>query len=212
LRRAVAALAAILALGSCVGDRQSLETPLLNGDDPATTAPQASRTPGGAVLAIGDSIMVGADEHGHLGAILSLDGWELETIAERGRSTRWAVDEIEDREERVPRFVIVALGSNPGFSSDGFSDDVEELRTLLIERGARRILWIPPYSTDPERYAEKLEILTDADRAERRLVVPPWGEVLDQHPEWLIGDGLHLSENGYTALAAFMADWLARLV
>lgn len=211
MRKAIAAVAAMLALASCVGDRQQFETPFLDGDD-AANAPQSSRTPGGGVLAIGDSIMVGADEYGHLGAILALDGWELETVAERSRSTRWAVNEIENREERIPRHVIVALGSNPGYSSDGFAEDVEELRALLIERGARRILWIPPYSTDPERYAEKKEILAAADRAERRMVVPPWGEVLDEHPEWLIGDGLHLSENGYTALAVFISEWLERLV
>ena len=210
MRRTAAVVALVLVLGSCVGDAQRIETPLV--DDPATTSPQAARTPGGAVLAIGDSIMVGADDHGHLDAILALDGWELETVAERGRSTRWAVDEIEDRVERVPRYVVVVLGSNPGFSSDGFSDDVEELRTMLIERGARRILWIPPYSNDPLRYSEKLAVLADADRAERRMVVPPWGAVLDQHPEWLISDGIHLTEDGYTALAAFIADWLARLV
>jgi lysophospholipase L1-like esterase len=200
----------LLVLAACVSDRQGFETPLL--EDPATTSAQSSRTPGGAVLAIGDSIMVGADDHGHLGAILALDGWDLETVAERGRSTRWAVDRIEDRVERVPRYVVVVLGSNPGFSSDGFSDDVDELRMLLIERGARRILWIPPYSTDPLGYSEKLTVLADADRAERRMVVPPWGAVLDQHPEWIIGDGIHLTEDGYTALAAFIADWLARLV
>ena len=209
MRRVVAAVAAMIALASCVSDRQQVGTPFLDGGDPA---PESSRTPGGPVLAIGDSIMVGADEYGHLGAVLALDGWELETLAERSRSTGWAVNEIEDREERVPRYVVVALGSNPGYSSDGFAEDVEDLRALLIERGARRILWIPPYSIDRERYAEKVRILAEANRAERRLVVPPWGEVLDEHPEWLIGDGLHLSENGYTALAVFISEWLERLV
>ncbi|MGH2784675.1 MAG: GDSL-type esterase/lipase family protein [Actinomycetota bacterium] len=211
MRRHVAAVALLLACVACVGDRGPNEVPFLDGADPTVTPPA---TPGavGPVLAIGDSIMVGADEHGHLGAILALDGWELETIAERGRSTRWAVDEIEDREERVPRFVVVVLGTNPGFSAFGFAEDVEELRAALIERGARRILWIPPHHPDPERYAEKLEVLAAADRAEGRMVVAPWGAVLDAHPEWVVGDGLHLTEDGYAALAAFIADWLARLL
>ena len=211
MRRGIAAVALLLVIAACVDDRGPTDVPLLGGGEPAAS-PGATPRAGGPVLAIGDSIMVGADDHGHLGAILSLDGWELETVAEPGRSTRWAVDEIEDREVRVPRHVIVALGSNPGFSSDGFEQDVEDLRSLLIERGARRILWIPPYHTDPERYATKLSILSVVDRAERRMVVAPWGRVLDDHPEWVTGDGIHLSEDGYTALAAFIAGWLERLV
>ena len=205
------AVALLTAIAGCVDEPGPGATPFLDGTPPATTGEDNLQS-GGPVLAIGDSIMVGADEHGHLGAILALGGWELETVAERGRSTRWAVDQIEDRDERVPRHVVVALGSNPGFSTEGFEEDVEDLRAALIRRGARRILWIPPYHTDPERYAAKLTVLTAADRAERRMVVPPWGRVLDDHPEWVRGDGIHLSEDGYTALAAFIADWLQLLV
>ena len=101
---------------------------------------------------------------------------------------------------------MVALGSNPGFSSDGFAEDVQALRDLLVERGARRIVWMPPYNTDPERYREKIEILKAADLADRRLVVPDWGAVLDANPEWVRSDGLHLTEDGYTAMAAFIRD------
>ena len=192
---------------ACVNDLGPGDTPLLaGGESPAVSAQPTSA--GGPVLAIGDSLMVGADRHGHLGAILALDGWILETIAENGRSVSWAVGEIDDRDARVPRNVVVALGSNPGFSSDGFAQDVGELRDLLVERGARRIVWIPPYHTDPERYREKIEILTAADHADRRLVVPAWGAVLDAHPEWVRSDGVHLTEEGYTAMAAFIRDAL----
>jgi lysophospholipase L1-like esterase len=151
---------------------------------------------------------VGADRHGHLGAILTLDGWELETIAENGRTVSWAIGEIEDRDARVPRNVVVALGSNPGFSSDGFAEDVQAMRDLLVRLGARRIVWLAPYHTDPERYAEKIAILTAADRADRRLVVPNWAEVLDANPEWVRSDGIHLTEDGYSAMAVFIRDWL----
>lgn len=206
-------LATFLALTACVNDPGPVsDTPLLNGDEPGTTSPQPTPTGGGPVLAIGDSLMRGVENAGNLEAILAFDGWELETIAESGRSTRWAVDEIEARDERVPRYVIVVLGTNPGFSSAGFEQDVEDLRTILVERGARRILWIPPHHPDPERYAEKLEILANADRAERRMVVAPWGAVLDAHPEWVSSDGVHLFDDGYAVMAVFIRDWLRKLV
>lgn len=198
------------ALTACVNDRGPGDTPFLGSSDPP--APSARPTPVGPVLAIGDSLMAGVEEHGHLGAILTLDGWEPETVAENGRPVSWAVGEIEDREERVPRHVVVVLGTNPGSSTDGFAEDVEALRDVLVRRGARRILWLPPYHTDPERYEEKIAILREFDRAERRLVVPDWGAVLDAHPEWVRGDGIHLTDDGYAAMAVFIRDWLARLL
>ena len=158
MRARLAALAVLLALGSCVNDRGPTDTPLLNGDDVPTPSP-VSTIAGGPVFAIGDSLMTGVDEHGHLGAILALDGWELETLAENGRSVRWAIDELEQRTERVPRFVVVVLGTNPGFSSDGFAEETRALRDALVKRGARRILWLPPHHTDPTRYEEKIAIL-----------------------------------------------------
>jgi hypothetical protein len=205
LRKAIFAIALTLALAACVQGQGPGETPFLDGENPAATAPTPA---GGPVLAIGDSIMEGADRHGHLGAILRLDGWELETIAENGQPVSWAIREIENRVEQVPRVVVVALGSNPGFSSDGFAADVQELRDLLVQRGARRIVWLPPYHTDPERYAEKIDVLAAVDRADRRLVVPNWGSVLDANPDWVRGDGIHLIEDGYIALAVFIRDWL----
>ena len=205
-RTLLATMMLLSAFTACVNDQGPGDTPLLAGESPGALG---QTTPaGGPVLAIGDSLMVGADRHGHLGAIVALDGWELETIAENGRSVSWAIGEIEDRDTRVPRHVVVALGSNPGFSSDGFADDVQEFRDLLVERGARRIVWMPPYHTDPDRYREKIEILKAADLADRRLIVPDWGAVLDSHPEWVRSDGLHLTEDGYTAMAAFIRDSL----
>jgi lysophospholipase L1-like esterase len=205
LRKALLAAMLLVALTACVDNMGPGDTPLL-GESPAVLA--ESPPSGGPVLAIGDSIMVGANDHGHLGAILTLDGWELETIAENGRTVSWAIGEIEERDARVPRNVVVALGSNPGFSSDGFAEDVLALRDLLVTLGARRIVWLPPYHTDPNRYAEKIAVLAAADEADRRIVVPNWGAVLDAHPEWVRGDGIHLTEDGYTAMAAFIRDWL----
>jgi lysophospholipase L1-like esterase len=180
-----------------------------DGGRPA--APTPVRKPaGGPVLAIGDSILLGAVEHGGLGLKLAEDNWELETVAETGRTARWAIDQIRARES-VPRYVIVVLGSNPGHSSAGFSDDVQTLRDALVARGARRVLWIPPHDVDSERYSEKVSILEEADKADPRLFVPDWNAIADLHPEWSGGDGLHLTETGYTELASFIREQIARV-
>jgi len=202
----------LLALTSCVIEQGSGERPLLPGQAGAVT-PTATptRSPhGGPVLAIGDSLLVGAVEHGNLGPKLAEDQWEPEVVAETGRSTRWAIDQVRQRTS-VPRYIIVVLGTNPGFSSAGFADDVQTLRDALVARGARRILWIPPHHPDPNRYAEKDAILKEADRNDPRLVVPDWGAVLDANPQWVGGDGLHLTEEGYAEFATYIRDALGRV-
>jgi hypothetical protein len=202
----------LLAFTSCVIEQGSGETPPLPGQAGApTTAPTPPRSPkGGPMLAIGDSILVGAVEHGSLGLKLTEDQWEPEVFAETGRSTRWAIDQVRAR-DKVPRFIVVVLGSNPGSSSGGFADEVQALRDALVARGARRILWIPPRDSDPGRYAEKDRILKEADRADGRLVVPDWGAVLIQNPQYLGDDGIHLTDAGYDALATFIRDRIGRL-
>jgi len=201
-----------MTLTGCVVESGSGASPPLPGEPSSgATTPAAPRHPhGGPLFAIGDSILLGAVEHGNLGVELVGDGWDLETVAEVGRTVRWAIDQVRTR-ETVARYVVVVLGSNPGFSSAGFADDVLTLRDALVARGARRILWIPPRASDQSRYAEKDSILHQDDQTDPRLVVPDWETVIDQNPQWLVGDGLHLTEEGYHALARFIREQLAVL-
>jgi hypothetical protein len=205
-------LLSLLALTSCVIENSSGQEPLLPGQaGDSTPIATPTRSPrGGALFLIGDSILVGAVSHGDLGLRLTEDQWVPEVLAEEGRSTRWAIDEVR-KLETVPRYVVVVLGSNPGYSSAGFSDEVPTLRDALVARGARRIVWIPPHSTDSGRYDEKESILREADRTDRRLSVPYWGAVLDAYPHYTGDDGLHLTDEGYRALAVFIRDALGRL-
>ena len=200
---------ALLALTSCVIEKSSGQEPQLPGQaGNITPAASPTRSPrGGPLFLIGDSILDGAQSHGELGLRLTEDQWEPEVLAETGRSTRWAIDQVRERES-VPRYVVVVLGSNPGSSSEGFRDEVLTLRDALIARGARRIVWIPPHASDSGRYAEKDRILQEVDETDRRLAVPDWGAVLEQNPYYIGDDGLHLTDDGYRALALFIRDTL----
>jgi lysophospholipase L1-like esterase len=204
--------ALLLVLTSCVIEKGSGDNPLLPGQaGAATPSATPARSPrGGPMLAIGDSILVGAVEHGTLGLKLTGDDWEPEVVAETGRSTRWAIDQVRARPS-VPRYVVVVLGSNPGSSSAGFTDDVQTLRDALVARGARRIVWIPPHDSDAGRYFEKNAILEEADKNDSRLFVPDWGAVLEENPHYIGDDGLHLTDAGYEALATFIRDVLGRV-
>jgi lysophospholipase L1-like esterase len=210
MRRRVVLLA-LVALASCTVDSGPGPVPVLPGAagnvNPQGTAHGFPH--GGPVFAIGDSLLRGAMDNGLTG-VLALDHWELESLAETGRTARWAADQLTYRSE-VPAYVIVVLGSNPGHSADGFYDDVHAVLGELEKLGARHILWIPPHHPDQERYAEKNRILHAADVADPRMVVANWGRVLDEHSEWINSDGIHLSGDGYAALSSFIRDQLALL-
>ncbi|MGH9185419.1 MAG: hypothetical protein ACRD0U_06355 [Acidimicrobiales bacterium] len=79
------------------------------------------------VLAIGDSILVGADKLGDLREVLADRRWRVEIVAKSGEPTRWGVDEVEDR-SAVPDVVVVVLGSNPSPALGSFPADVDALQ------------------------------------------------------------------------------------
>jgi lysophospholipase L1-like esterase len=172
------------------------------------TAPAFSRHHNGEpLLILGDSLTVGARDYGELGARLTEDGWVPEIVAEKGQVVDWATQQVLARDE-VPRDVVIALGSNPASDPSGFEDDVDALLDALRQRGARAMLWVPPYGTDPERYTARQEVLRGfADRA--RITLSAWPQTLASHPEYFTGDGLHLTGDGYAAMATFIRDELS---
>lgn len=211
MRRAtLVAIAGLMVLASCSFEDGPRDLTALPGGNVTTPRQQAAKRPsGGPALAIGDSLLVGAIEHGNLANKLFEDSWTLETVAEEGRTARWAVDRVREL-AAVPRYVVVVLGSNPGHSSAGFTDDVQSLRDALVARGARRIIWVPPHHANSDRYAEKIRILGEADAKDARLVVPDWAKILDESEGYVGSDGLHLTDAGYDALATFIQQMLTR--
>jgi lysophospholipase L1-like esterase len=152
-----------------------------------------------ALLVLGDSLTVGARDQGALLAKLTERGWQPTILAEIGRTTKGGLRAIEELPE-VPRVVLVGLGTNPGPAVEDFEEEVVALIDALRERGARKIVWVPPTASDPELYAERDEVLHRL-AAQRKIRVTDWVSLLGAHPEWFHVDGLHLTVSGYQALA-----------
>jgi lysophospholipase L1-like esterase len=187
----------------------SLIHPTVKASTSPNVSPDAVSSPLKIVplLVIGDSLTVGARDIGLLPGLLELGGWNAEIVAEVGVGTPWALQQVEPRVS-VPRVVLIELGSNPGPGLDDFENEVHQLIDALVARGARRIIWIPPEARDPTRYSEKDAAIARA--ASSRLIVSTWPAQLQQNPQWF-GDELHLTEEGYRALAEFMRDELRPL-
>jgi hypothetical protein len=185
-------LAAVLVLApACAGVPAQREPRIL----PAKTI-----EPRGPALILGDSIMRGAADIGRLGELLEDSGFEPEVVAEVSQTVPWGTEQIELRSS-VPEVVVVGLGTNPGSDLRDFAQEVDSLVAALTSRGAVRIYWVPPVDADPERYSEKHHVLVE----DGRLIVVDWPAEAARHPEWFGTDGLHLTTEGYIALASFIA-------
>ncbi len=174
--------------------------------EPAAVAPRTPPAVGGPLLLVGDSLTVGANEVG-LGAALRADGWEPETVAARGVSTRWALAELKYRSS-VPATVLVELGTNPWSTVGTFPDDVRNLLDLLEQAGATRIVWVTPVARSTNRYDDKANVLFAAAEADPVLEVADWSRIAKANSQLFVADGLHYTTNGYETLIAFIAGSL----
>jgi lysophospholipase L1-like esterase len=160
------------------------------------------------VLFLGDSLTVGARLWGDLEAAAEAAGWSAEVVAEDGRDVGWGLDQVRARDQ-VPEVVVVGLGTNPGTSPATFARDTDALVSELVARGAGTVVWWPPGdTTDASRAGRAAALRAEAGA---RLQVPDWPAELARHPDWLAPDGIHLTNDGYMGLAAFLVHQLDNL-
>ena len=158
------------------------------------------------MLAIGDSLMEGLRDSAQLETLLTDTGWEPEIVASKGTQVTWGTTQVESR-TTVPPTVVVTFGLNPSPTLGNFPEQSAAFIAALRERGAKRILWVPPHHIDPVRYQERADALRAQE--DRVLTVLDWPSVIDLHPEWFQSDGFHLTADGYAALANFIRISLA---
>lgn len=151
------------------------------------------------VFVVGDSLVVESD--GSIEEVFADD--RLAVAAERGKGTGWAADRLR-RQVRGggPDVAIVASGTNDwiGGWDDGDAEAVDDvLRTL---DGVGCGIWVLPAS----RFADVARRIADAAAAHPGVHVARWDEASAGHPEWYVEDGVHHSEAGRLAYAAFIHD------
>jgi lysophospholipase L1-like esterase len=159
-------------------------------------------------LVLGDSLTVGARDHGGLTDLTSDAGLAVAVDAESGRPTTGGTEAVETL-PAVPPVVLVALGSNPGGEVGTFAREAGELVGELRARGARQIVWVPPVAADPGAYATHRTALDELAAGDAGLRILDWDDDVRANPRWLQADGLHLTEAGYRQLADRMTTAIA---
>jgi hypothetical protein len=139
-------------------------------------APAHSDVPGGAPLAIGDSVLADAVP------LLARDGFEADGMVCRQMAQGLAL--LRARSSALPHLVVLALGTN-GEVTPG------QIDTALSIVGPGRILAlvVPHGSVVPSTPSV---IRAAASSHAGRVVLLDWDLLVADHADWLAPDGVHL--------------------
>ena len=169
----------------------------------AFTHPEANAMPPLAenanILAIGDSVMLGARhriEQGIPGIMVD---------AQVGRQASHSVPIVGDhllRNGRIER-VVIHIGTN-GYI---YEKDLRKLLSLLQEKGVQRILLVNIHAD--RRWTKTNNELIDRIAPEFANVrIGRWSSVSNDHPDYFVRDGIHLSSAGVSAFVQMIGAGL----
>jgi hypothetical protein len=170
---------------------------------PAAVAHSASRK----LLVDGDSLAVGTKPY----IPRDLPGWKVTQSASVSRHAYQGADVMRSYGKSLPRVIHVSLGTNDDPNDvDGFRAAV---RDVMKVAGSRRcVVWtniVRPKAAGAT-YAGYNHVLAREDARRRNLRVVNWVRMVRKHPEWLVGDGVHVNAIGYKARAKAVAGAVRR--
>lgn len=147
----------------------------------------------GSVLAIGDSVLLGASPY------LSKRFPGLEIDAEVGRQAAQVLHILEQRASAnaLPERVILHLGTN-GYVTE---DQLNRMLTLLKDKQVVLI-----NASAPRRWVtDNNELFTKAAADHAQLKLIDWNSESADHPEYFVSDHIHLKPLGIRAFAQVIA-------
>ncbi len=145
-----------------------------------------------SVVGIGDSVMLGAVDHlyeqfpnGYFDAAISRTAWVADDI----------LNDLKTQ-ELLGDVVVINLGANGDCSKNCKSN-------LMDIIGDRMVYWVNIKNNETLHFNETLvEFAKDYDN----LKIIDWYNISDNHPEYFIADGIHLTEEGRVAYTKAIYD------
>ncbi len=190
----------LLAAPSPTVTEPSVTTLITTAATPSEPEPDSATLPPGgpiSVLAIGDSVMLGAAQ------ALYDEISQLWVDAAVSRHFKTSAEILREHKAQgpLPDTVIIHLGANSPFSHAQF----DELMHVLQD--VPRVLFVNIRL--PHRIEANVNsvILSGVQRWDRAFLID-WHGASDERPEYFGGDGVHMSVNGATAYAALIASHL----
>lgn len=147
------------------------------------------------VLAIGDSVMLGARKY------LAQPGMEIEVDAEVGRTPLITLALLKKRKARgdLADVVIIHLGNNGPFQAEHF----DRMMGLLQE--VQHVVFVT--AKVPRRLGDfNNRTIREGALRHPRVELVDWYHASKDHTKWFRTDGLHLNETGASEYAALLAQ------
>jgi lysophospholipase L1-like esterase len=153
----------------------------------------------GTVTLLGDSLNVGIEPY----VPDALPGWKIVANDQVGRITPQGIDELEAGRPVLSNYVVVSLGTNdPQSDVEAFRKDVA--RVLALVGPNRCVAWATIWRDERPNDAFN-DVLRDAAKANRRVKLVEWAEMVEEDPDLLAPDRLHGNEDGYRERARKVA-------
>lgn len=177
--------------------------PASTTERPATPAPSADTR----LLMVGDSLAEGTEPY--LGNLLP--DWDVTTNARRGRPLAEGMRVLDETPLGAqPRVLAFSLFTNDDPTNVGALESAVRQTAQRAGSGGCAI-WAtivrPPVSGVSYAAANTLLRRLATQLGQVRLV--DWAGAVQQHPEWLAGDGVHATPAGYKARAQLYAQQAA---
>jgi GDSL-like Lipase/Acylhydrolase family len=107
-----------------------------------------------------------------------------------------------------PRVFVIGLGDNDvGFSQDSVPKAAAYIDSMLDAIGpGREVLWLNITHPQASWQAAWNAALNQVATRRLNLHIYDWAAVAAQHPDWVVGDGVHLTPTGYRQRSLLVAD------
>ena len=173
--------------------RKPMPTPIPKNS--VAQIPLPARTGPAPILAIGDSVMLGATHY------FRRVGLDVDVDAKIGRQVSTAIKLLRERQDAklLAPIVIVHLGNNGTFTAKQF----DEMMTVL--RDVPRVIFLN--TKVPRKWQEpNNNALVEGVKKYPNALLVDWNATSYAHSEWFWKDGIHLRPEGAKVYANLLAE------
>ena len=164
---------------------------------PGVTVPTTAHTLSHEILAIGDSVMLGAQNSLHA----DIPGIFVDAKVSRQFWDATAVLQAYKNENLLPPTIVVHMGTNGAFSDAQFNQ-------MMAVVGDRKIFFVN--AREPRTWETEVNnrLATDYKKYPNAHLID-WHDYGNQHPDWFVSDGIHLTAAGAQGYAMLIREHLA---
>ena len=171
----------------------------------AMAAVPPARADGLRISAFGDSVMLGASN----AIVSSLAGNDVTVDAHEDVSLLGSLGTLQAARPTIGDVVVLDLGYNDGSDLTAWRDRIDQAMTIL--QGVPKVIWLDQHDWQAGR-AEMNDELVAAMQRYPNLEVVDWNAVVVSHPEYVYGDGVHLTPPGQVAMGDLVRDRVAAFI